>query len=50
MAIGQVGVNHAGRLQADLRRAGSALTGPSLWWGKASAVPCSYTGPNSSTH
>ena len=49
LEIGRAGVQRVCRLQADLRRAGGALTGPLLWWGTASSGPCSFTGPNSST-
>ena len=34
-AIGRAGTRHAGRWQADLRRTGSDLTGPSPLWGTA---------------
>ena len=42
-AIGRAGARHAGRLRADTCRTGSSLTCPSLWWGTASAGPCSCT-------
>ena len=45
----QARVRHSGKLRAGPRRTGSALAGPSSWWGTVSAVPCSCTAPNIST-
>ena len=48
-AIGWLGVRHASRLRAVPRCGVSALIGPSPWWGTASSIPCSCTGPINGT-